>query len=288
MKRRLQPLGQSASAETSRILQAQGLSTVCEEATCPNRHECYSRRVATFLLMGKSCTRTCAFCDVQTGNKYRMPPLDASEPERIASAVAQLDLRFVVLTSVNRDDLPDGGASHFAATIQALRRQSPEQRIEVLTPDFEGDHQALATVLAAAPTVFNHNLETIPRLYRVVRPQADYRRSLGVLAAAKKLAPRTWTKSGIMVGLGETDEEIRWLMEDLCQYGVDILTIGQYLRPSLQHHDVLRFVEPEQYETYRQWGRELGFKHVAAGPYIRSSYIAEEVLAGAMELGEPD
>ncbi|MFW5829474.1 MAG: lipoyl synthase, partial [Planctomycetota bacterium] len=240
--------------------------------------------VATFMLMGDTCTRTCSFCDVATGNKYRMPALDEDEPQRVARAVAALGLRFVVLTSVNRDDLPDGGAGHFAATIGALRAHDEQVLIEVLTPDFEGDESAIATVAAAAPNVFNHNLETAPRLYRTVRPQADYRRSLALLATVKRLDPRIWTKSGLMVGLGETDQEVRWVMEDMRAHGVDIFTIGQYLRPSLQHHDIVRFVEPEQFERYRDWGRELGFSHVAAGPYVRSSYFAEAVLAGAAQL----
>ncbi|MFW5845948.1 MAG: lipoyl synthase [Planctomycetota bacterium] len=284
MKRRLSPLGSSHNGHTNRVLRKHALHTVCEEATCPNRNECYSKRVATFMLMGDICTRTCSFCDVTTGNKYHMPPLDAEEPERVAAAVAELGLRFAVLTSVNRDDLPDGGAGHFATTIRAIQDRNPGGRVEVLTPDFEGDEEALATVLAAGPTVFNHNLETIPRLYRTVRPQADYRRSLRVLARAKAMDPAVWTKSGIMVGLGETDEEVRWVLEDLRAHDVDIVTIGQYLRPSLNHHDILRFVTPEQFATYRRWGDELGFAHVAAGPYVRSSYIAEAVLEGAIEL----
>jgi lipoic acid synthetase len=284
MKRRLRPLGEDASSLTDAVVRKHGLHTICEEGTCPNRNECYGKRVATFLLMGDLCTRTCAFCDVATGNKYRMPPLEADEPQRIAAAVAELDLRFVVLTSVNRDDLPDGGASHFAATIAALRVANPGGLIEVLTPDFEGKPHALDTIAAAHPDVFNHNLETVPRLYRVVRPQADYQRSLAVLAGLKAREPSIATKSGIMVGLGETDDEVRWVFEDLRAHQVDIVTVGQYLRPSLQHHDILRFVSPEQFAIYQAWGRELGFRHVAAGPYVRSSYFAEEVLAGTIRL----
>lgn len=270
------------SAVTTRILREQKLVTVCEEAACPNRHECYSKRVATFMLMGDACTRTCTFCDVKYTRKPA--PLDATEPMRIAEAVAQLGLRFVVLTSVNRDDLPGGGASHFVATLDALRQREPSVLIEVLTPDFCGDWDALAQVVAAKPTVYNHNLETIPRLYPTVRPQARYPRSLELLKRVKAQDPRILTKSGIMVGLGETDEEIRVLMKDLRAHDVDIFTIGQYLRPSLEHHDIIRFVTPEQFEIYKQWGAELGFRYVASGPYVRSSYFAEEVMAGAVAL----
>jgi len=282
LKRSLSPRSQSAT--THAILREQGLTTVCEEASCPNRHECYSKKVATFMLMGETCTRTCSFCDVATSLK-NLPALDASEPGRIAEAAAQLGLNFVVLTSVNRDDLPTGGAEHFAATIRALRERNPHGRVEVLTPDFCGNWDALAICVEARPEVFNHNLETVPRLYRTVRPQAGYQRSLELLRRVKELDPRIWTKSGVMVGLGESDDELRWLMQDLRSVGVDIFTVGQYLRPSLQHHDIMRFVPPEQFERYEEWGRELGFSHVAAGPYVRSSYVAEQVLEGAAELG---
>lgn len=282
MKRRLET--KTKSAHTNEVLRREGLVTVCEEATCPNRHECYSKNVATFMLMGDTCTRTCTFCDVKTGKKGELPGLDASEPERVARAVGELGLDFVVLTSVNRDDLPGGGAQHFADTIAALRRLNPAGLVEVLTPDFCGDWQALQVVIDAAPDVYNHNLETIPRLYRAVRPQARYDRSLELLRRVKQANPRIWTKSGIMVGLGENDDEIRVLMEDLRANGVDIFTVGQYLRPSLKHHDILRFVSPEQFDRYREWGEELGFAYVASGPYVRSSYFAEEVLKGALDL----
>lgn len=272
----------SVSSETRDILERHRLVTVCEEATCPNRQECWSKKVATFMLMGEACTRTCTFCDVAWSKAP--PPLDATEPERLAQAVDELDLSFVVLTSVNRDDLPGGGASHFVATIAALRARRPGLRIEVLTPDFCGNWESVAQVVAAAPTVYNHNLETIARLYPTVRPQARYRRSLELLQRVKAQAPGMWTKSGIMVGLGETDDEVRWLMDDLVAHGVDIFTVGQYLRPSLEHHDILRFVTPEQFEQYRQWGLAAGFRYVASGPYVRSSYFAEEVLAGAVRL----
>ncbi|TVR12404.1 MAG: lipoyl synthase [Planctomycetota bacterium] len=274
----------SHSAHTNEVLRREGLVTVCEEAACPNRHECYSKRVATFMLMGDTCTRTCTFCDVKTGKRGEIDPLDPTEPQRVARAVGELGLDFVVLTSVNRDDIPGGGSEHFAATIAALREQNPAGLVEVLTPDFCGDWQAVDTVIDARPDVFNHNMETIPRLYRSVRPQAQYQRSLDLLQRVKQRDPEIWTKSGIMVGLGETDAEIRVLMEDLRAHGVDIFTVGQYLRPSLKHHDIMRFVEPEQFRVYEQWGKELGFSYVASGPYIRSSYFAEEVLKGALDL----
>lgn len=277
-KRSLSPTG--GSARTDRILAEHRLVTVCEEATCPNRNECYSKQVATFMLLGEACTRTCTFCDVTTQMKG-LPPPDATEPERVAKACGELGLSFVVLTSVNRDDLPGGGAKHFVATIRALREHNPTGLIEVLTPDFCGDWDAVAAVCAARPEVYNHNLETVGRLYRVVRPQADYQRSLELLRRVKELDPRIWTKSGIMVGLGESDDEVRWLMDDLRAVGVDIFTVGQYLRPSLRHHDIIRFVTPEQFERYRAWGAEAGFSHVAAGPYVRSSYYAEAVLDGS-------
>ena len=274
----------AVSSETNEVVRKHGLVTVCEEATCPNRQECWSKKAATFMLMGHACTRTCTFCDVDYVKSA--PPLDETEPERTASAIAELDLRFAVITSVNRDDLPGGGASHFAATIAAVRKRSPGTLIEVLTPDFCGDAQAIDTVITARPDVYNHNLETIARLYPTVRPQGRYRRSLDLLKRVKTTAPDLWVKSGIMVGLGETDEEVRRLMDDLRASGVDIMTIGQYLRPSLTHHDVIRFVTPEQFETYKDWGRAAGFAFVASGPYVRSSYVAEEVLKGALDLAD--
>ena len=281
LKRKLDPV--KTTDYTNQVLRDNNLVTVCEEATCPNRHECYGKKVATFMLMGDTCTRSCTFCDVKTA-KTGLPDLDPTEPHRVADAVKKLGLRFVVVTSVNRDDLPDGGANHFAQTIEACRNAHPDTLVEVLTPDFLGNRDQVEIIAKAAPTVFNHNMETIPRLYRTVRPQARYQRSLDVLKMMKDLNPRVWTKSGIMVGLGESDEEVRWIMEDLREHGVDIFTVGQYLRPSLKHHDIMRFVEPEQFEVYKTWGKELGFSHVAAGPYVRSSYFAEEVLEGAAQL----
>jgi lipoic acid synthetase len=274
----------ATSAETNAIVRKHGLVTVCEEATCPNRQECWSKKAATFMLMGDHCTRTCTFCDV----KWAKAPgaLDASEPNRLAEAVAELGLRFAVITSVNRDDLADGGAPHFAATIAAVRAKSPGTLIEVLTPDFQGKADSIDIVVKAKPDVYNHNLETIARLYPTVRPQARYQRSLELLKRVKDTDPTIVTKSGIMVGLGETDEEIRWLMDDLRKSRVDIMTIGQYLRPSLEHHDILRFPSPEQFKQYEAWGKEAGFAYVASGPYVRSSYFAEEVLKGAVKLDD--
>ena len=283
------------SAETNAIVRSHGLVTVCEEATCPNRQECWAKKAATFMktvekvfigftfmLMGEACTRTCTFCDVKWTRSP--PPLDPTEPERLATAIAELKLRFAVVTSVNRDDLADGGAPHFAATIAAIRARSPGTLVEVLTPDFLGKAASIDTVVAARPDVYNHNLETIARLYPTVRPQARYQRSLDLLKRVKDADASILTKSGIMVGLGETDAEVRHLMDDLVRHRVDIFTIGQYLRPSLDHHDIIRFVTPEQFEIYKHWGAEAGFKYVASGPYVRSSYFAEEVMAGAVRM----
>jgi lipoyl synthase len=270
------------SAETNAIVRKHGLVTVCEEATCPNRQECWGKKAATFMLMGDTCTRTCTFCDVSYAKIPK--PLDATEPQRIADAVGELKLRFVVVTSVNRDDLSDHGSGHFAATIRALRARDPNILIEVLTPDFCGDESAIRKVVTARPDVFNHNLETISRLYPTVRPQAKYQRSLQFLQTVKQFDSSILTKSGMMVGLGETDDEVRHVMDDLVAHQVDIFTIGQYLRPSLKHHDIIRFVTPEQFSLYEKWGKEAGFKYVASGPYVRSSYFAEEVMAGAAQL----
>lgn len=279
-KRSLPANGESSG--TDAVVRKHGLVTVCEEAACPNRQECWSKKAATFMLMGEACTRTCTFCDVAWVKNP--PPLDASEPTRTAAAIAELGLRFAVITSVNRDDLPDGGAAHFAATVRAVRERCPGTLVEILTPDFCGNWEALAVAAAAKPDVYNHNLETIGRLYPTVRPQARYRRSLELLKRVKAQEPGVLTKSGIMVGLGETDDEVRQIMHDLREQGCDIMTIGQYLRPTLEHHDIIRFVPPETFTQYEVWGRELGFRYVAAGPYVRSSYFAEEVMAGAVGL----
>ena len=263
--------GQGERETVNKLLAESSLHTVCQGAQCPNQHECFSRGVATFMILGDICTRNCRFCAVTTGQP---PPVDADEPRRVAEAAAKLKLNHVVVTSVTRDDLPDGGAGHFAATIRALRSALPAATVEVLTPDFKGVERDIDTVLEAAPDVFNHNLETVQRLQRIIRPAADYVRSLGVLAYAARQG-KALVKSGLMVGLGETDEEIYAAMEDLRKAGVVLLTIGQYLAPSPGHAPVARFVPPPQFEDYARRGTAMGFRNVAAGPMVRSSYMAE-------------
>jgi lipoic acid synthetase len=258
------------------LLREQRLVTVCEEARCPNLPDCFSRGTATFMLLGDRCTRRCGYCSVSTARP--LPP-DPDEPARIADAAARLQLRYVVLTAVARDDLADGGASHFAATVAAVRHRLPAARIEVLTPDFKGDADALAAVLAAEPDVFNHNIETVPRLFPAVRAQGDYVRSLDLLAAAKRLRTGQATKSGLMVGLGETDGEIDVVLRDLRARDVDIVTLGQYLRPTREHVPVERYVSPEGFEAYAARARALGFPSVYSGVFVRSSFNAEEVAA---------
>jgi lipoyl synthase len=273
--RKPSPLAPGARA--MRVLLRDGaLNTVCEEARCPNLGECFSRGTATFMLLGDRCTRRCSYCSIGTAKP--LPP-DAGEPERVADAAARLGLRYVVLTSVNRDDLEDGGASHFAAAIAAVKRELPQAGVEVLTPDFKGDRRALAAVLEAQPTVFNHNIETVKRLFPRVRPQGSYLLSLDVLAAARELAAGVPTKSGLMVGLGETDAEVREVLRDLRASGVDILTIGQYLRPTRQHAPVARYLPPEAFDALAAEARELGFGTVYSGVFVRSSYNAHEVFA---------
>jgi len=272
--RQTSPLAPGARAMRV-LLRASTLNTVCEEARCPNLGECFSRGTATFMLLGDRCTRRCSYCSVGTAKP--LPP-DAGEPERVAEAAAQLGLRYVVLTSVNRDDLPDGGAGHFAATVAAVRRALPQAGVEVLTPDFQGKRRALATVLAAEPTVFNHNIETVPRLFPRVRPQGRYRRSLDLLAAARELRPDVPTKSGLMVGLGERDDEIQTVLRDLREHGVQIVTIGQYLRPTRRHEAVDRYLPPEAFEALAAEARAIGFGTVYAGVFVRSSYNAFEVF----------
>lgn len=260
--------------ETKQILRSHRLSTVCEEARCPNIGFCFSKPTATFMILGSLCTRSCRFCNVESSSP--LPP-DPDEPERVAKAAKEMGLRYVVITSVTRDDLQDGGASHFAATIRAVRRQLPDSGIEVLTPDFKGDIKALKTVLEAHPDVFNHNIETVPRLYSVVRPQADYGRSLMVLRMAKELSGIR-TKSGIMVGLGEEIEEVVNVMKDLRDVGCDYITIGQYLRPSKRNLPVREYIRPEVFDRYREIAKRLGFRGVASGPLVRSSMNAEEMF----------
>ena len=267
-----------------RDLAAQGIHTVCQSARCPNLGECFSRHTATFLILGDQCTRNCRFCAVTHGAPA---PPDPDEPRRVAEAARQLGLRFVVITSVTRDDLPDGGAGHFAATIAAVRDLLPAARVEVLVPDFAGDPAAVATVTSAAPEVFGHNVETVPRLYPEVRPQADYRQSLEVLRLAGELAPGVVRKSGLMVGLGEDDGEVLSVLRDLRAAGVAALTIGQYLPPTRQHVTMVEYVAPEVFAQYAHLARGLGFAHVMSAPLVRSSYHAEELVrspAGAEEL----
>lgn len=256
-----------------------GLQTVCRSARCPNRTECFHRGTATFMILGKTCTRNCRFCAVPNGTPAP-PRLD--EPAAVAQAAASLDLRHVVITSVTRDDLPDGGARHFAKTIAAVRHLSPHAIVEVLVPDFQGDPPAVETVLFARPDVFNHNVETVPRIYPSVRPRASYPRTLSVLSRACCRAGEDETKplvkSGIMLGLGESDAEVRQVLTDLRDVGVDMLTIGQYLSPSPDHAPVARFVSPQEFTAWESTARHMGFAAVAAGPYVRSSYKAETLF----------
>ena len=252
------------------------LNTVCQEASCPNIGECFAGGTATFLIMGPGCTRACPYCDIDFDKSVRA--LDPSEPVRLGEAVARLGLKHVVITSVNRDDLADGGASQFVACIEQVRQRSPFTTIELLIPDFCGNWQALATVMAAAPNVLNHNIETVPRLYRLARPQGIYGRSLELLQRVHDGWPRTYTKSGLMTGLGESDAEVLEVLGDLRHHAVDIVTIGQYLSPGPKHLPVDRFVSPEQFESFRQHGEtELGFMQVVSSPLTRSSYPAGEV-----------
>ena len=263
-------------AETKKIIKDNNLVTVCEEAACPNIGECWSQRHATMMIMGEICTRACAFCNVSTG----MPlPLDTDEPARVADAVAKLGLRHIVITSVDRDDLNDGGAQHFADTIYAIRANSPETSIEILTPDFLRKEGALEIVVEARPDVFNHNLETTPRLYLNIRPGARYFHSMRLLQRVKEIDPTIFTKSGIMVGLGETDEEVGQLMDDLRSADVDFMTIGQYLQPTPKHAEVARFVTPENFTHYSKTGRSKGFLLISATPLTRSSYHADQDFA---------
>jgi len=255
------------------LVRRQRLHTVCESAKCPNIGECWERGTATFMILGDICTRSCGFCAVKTG---RPTELDESEPERVAEAVCQMHIHHAVITSVNRDELKDGGADIFRRTILAIRERRPNVTIEVLIPDFRGDPDALAAVMSAAPDILNHNVETVPRLYRRVRPQAKYPRSLEVLRRAKELRPDSLTKSGLMVGLGEEYDEVLQVMRDLVANDVDILTVGQYLQPTRMHLPVERFWTPEEFASLKEAGMEMGFRHVEAGPLVRSSYHAEE------------
>jgi lipoic acid synthetase len=258
------------------LMRENALHTVCEEAHCPNVGECWNAGTATFMILGDVCTRSCGFCAVTTG---RPGEIDQMEPYRVARAVRTLGLDYVVITSVNRDDVESGGAEVFAACIRAIRHDDASVRVEVLIPDFKGNWDALRDVVDARPFVLNHNIESVPRLYRRVRPQARYDRSLELIRRAKEMAPEMLTKSGFMVGLGETRDELFTVMRDLRDHGCDIVTIGQYLRPSKQHLPVERYYDPSEYQAFRDFGAELGFTHVEAGPLVRSSYHAEKQSA---------
>ena len=274
---RMKKQGGADYNDVKRLLRTSSLNTVCESANCPNRGECFSSRTATFMLLGDICTRHCTFCNIPGG---RVRPVDPDEPRRVAEAVKELALKFAVVTSVNRDDLPDGGAAHFASTIRQIRRLNPGCGVEVLIPDFLGDPLALETVLQAAPEVLDHNLETVPRLYATMRPQANYHQSLQVLRRARQWADsfqaNIRVKTGIMVGVGETREEVIDLMKDAADHGAEIMTIGQYLQPTAKHHPVLRYVEPAEFDELGAAGRELGIPWVESGPMVRSSYHARE------------
>lgn len=251
-----------------------GLHTVCESARCPNMGECWDHRTATFMILGNICTRACGFCAVPSGKPLGPPETD--EPLRVADAVEKMGLRYAVVTSVNRDDEPDGGAGIFAETIREIRRRVPECRVEVLIPDFRGEWTALETVMRARPDVLNHNMETVPRLYRQVRKGAVYERSLELLRRAKEFAPDIPTKTGMMLGLGETKDEVLTAMSDLVSQRTDILTLGQYLQPTREHLPVIRYVHPDEFAEFKQLGEEMGFRHVESGPLVRSSYHAFE------------
>ncbi len=264
--------------ELKQQLRQLNLHTVCESARCPNIHECFHRGAATFMILGNLCTRGCGFCSVPKGSAAKREfTLDPREPRHVAEMAARMGLRYVVITAVNRDDLADGGSHHFAETVREVRAALPAARVEVLTPDFCGDMEAVARVLDAGPHVFNHNMETVSRLYRRVRPQADYRQSLDVLAFAKRYRPEALTKSGLMAGLGETPAEVQELLADVLASNVDVATIGQYLQPTRRNLPVSEYVTPEQFERYRQFGLSLGFRMVFSGPFVRSSYMADLV-----------
>jgi lipoic acid synthetase len=260
--------------DLKRIMRSLDLHTVCESARCPNQGECWEHRTATFMILGNICTRACGFCAVPSGRPAGPPEED--EPERVAQAVEQMRLRYAVVTSVNRDDQADGGSAIFARTIAAIRERVPDCRIEVLIPDFRGDWPALETVVAARPDVLNHNTETVPRLYHQVRRGAVYQRSVELLRRAKQLAPAMPVKTGMMLGLGETREEVLDTLAELAAQGVDILTLGQYLQPTREHLPVVRFVHPDEFAEYKRLGEQMGFRHVESGPLVRSSYHAFE------------
>ncbi len=271
------------------LMRGERLVTVCEEARCPNLGECWSKGTATFMVMGDTCTRSCRFCAVKTG---RGLPLDPDEPRRLAKAARELGLKHVVVTSVNRDELLDGGAAHFASVIENLRIELPNSTVEVLTPDFRGKRFAIEIVCRAHPDVFNHNTETVPRLYRTVRPQAKYERSLDFLRTIKDIDPTIYSKSGIMLGLGETEEEVIQLLRDWKDAGVDAVTLGQYLKPGKGYLDVVEYLHPSRFDYFRQVAEDMGFLYVASGPFVRSSYNAidfsEKFLRGEKMANEPE
>jgi len=260
-------------AVTQEILHKLGLNTVCQSALCPNLGECFARKTATFMILGNICTRNCRFCAVEGGHPISVDP---DEPSRVAEGVEKLGLRHAVITSVTRDDLPDGGAAHFVATIQAIRSRTPQVVVEVLTPDFEGNNTSIDLIVAAHPDIYNHNVETVPRLYPQVRPRANYTRSLTLLERVKVTDDTVFTKSGLMVGLGESFAEVRDVLKNLREIGCDIVTIGQYLRPSPAHLEVVEYVPPEVFEEYRAMAEGMGFLYVASTPFVRSSFNARE------------
>lgn len=264
-------------AEVEELIKKLSLHTVCEEANCPNMLECFSRRTATFMILGRVCTRNCTFCNVTKGFTQSADP---EEPYNVAKAVKELNLRHVVITSVTRDDLQDGGAGHFAKVIEEIKRNAPKVIIEVLIPDFKGDMEALKSVIAAKPHIISHNIETVPGLYPEVRPMAVFQRSLDLLANVKSIDGDICTKSGIMLGLGEREDEVLSVFEELRKVGCDFLTVGQYLAPSKKHHQVIEYVHPDMFENYRQQALKMGFSHVASSPLVRSSYLADKAFEG--------
>ncbi|MBA7506341.1 Lipoyl synthase 2 [subsurface metagenome] len=277
---KLRPLDPAILGRMNRLMRDLKLYTVCESARCPNRTECFARGTATFMILGDVCTRNCTFCAVKHGKPQ---PVDPEEPQHIVAAVNKLGLRYVVITSVTRDDLPDGGASQFAQTINAIHEYDSNIPVEVLIPDFKGSSPALQAVIDASPAVLNHNVETVPRLYAEVRPRANYRQSLELLRQAKLLNGNLITKSGLMLGLGETRQEVVEVMTDLRGAGCDLLTIGQYLQPSLSHHKVIRYIPPEEFKEYQNIGEEIGFTAVISAPLVRSSFHAAETYLSALE-----
>lgn len=275
----------SQMRETDAMLRENGIVTVCQEARCPNIGECWSHSTATFMIGGENCTRNCGFCNISTKKPLA---LDPSEPNRVAESARKLGLKYVVITSVDRDDLSDGGAAHWVETIQAVRAELPEAQVEILTPDFRGNWMDVETVAATRPDVYNHNIETVPSLYRWVRPGSDYERSLELLQRVKAFDPSIRTKSGLMVGLGEEKEEVVQVLRDLRTHNVDFITIGQYLRPTPRHLPVRRYYHPDEFEELREIGEEMGFSMVAAGPFVRSSYHAGEDFARAKAPGSQE